>query len=272
MKNYPTFPWWNAEPRPDLRLDSWNLLGTSGHVFDSPHAVIDSSSTPYQGMLHFWNQSAAGESPVRESTGKFVEICKETMNSFFPAEGSHPQNYMADQQRLQISELHVDKFTYSFNAFMLEDKIQNPSNCFSSPSEEMLWIKEVEMVDSVDDFKSSRSSQGCIDFPKLEMLDAEIASALNKIIQNSYFKKKVGLEEQKDQREDRFLRGRQIACMIHDYFRVTGAHHTVLDYADLFTIILRNDDVQEFDTRWDEISLSMTKISHLMTSWKVCTK
>ena len=54
------------------------------------------------------------------------------------------------------------------------------------------------------------------------MLDARIASALNKVIQNSHFKKKVSLEEQKAQKEDRFLRGRQIAYMIHDYFRVTG--------------------------------------------------
>ena len=58
------------------------------------------------------------------------------------------------------------------------------------------------------------------------MLDAKIASALNKIIQNPQFKKKVSLEEQKAQKEDRFLRGRQIAFMIYDYFRVTGAHDT----------------------------------------------
>ena len=49
--------------------------------------------------------------------------------------------------------------------------------------------------------------------------------------------------------------------MIYDYFPVTGAHDTVLDQADLFTISHRNDDVQEFDTRWDEILLSMTKIT-----------
>ena len=68
------------------------------------------------------------------------------------------------------------------------------------------------------------------------MQDARIASALNKIIQkNSHFKKKVSLEEQEAQQEDRFLRGRQIAYMIYAYFRVTGAHDTVLDYADLFT-------------------------------------
>ena len=48
--------------------------------------------------------------------------------------------------------------------------------------------------------------------------------------------------------------------MIYNYFWVTGAHDTVLDYADLLTITLCNDDVQEFDTRWDEILLSMTKI------------
>ena len=48
--------------------------------------------------------------------------------------------------------------------------------------------------------------------------------------------------------------------MIYDYFRVTGAHDTVLDYAVLFSITLRNDDVQELDTRWDEIPLSITKI------------
>ena len=77
---------------------------------------------------------------------------------------------------------------------------------FRFPSEAMLWIKGLEMVDSVGDLKSSRSVSGK-NFPNLEMLDARIASALNKIIQNSHFKKKVSLEEQKAQKEDRFLTG-----------------------------------------------------------------
>ena len=47
--------------------------------------------------------------------------------------------------------------------------------------------------------------------------------------------------------------------MIYDYFRVTGAHDTVLDYADLFSVTLRGDDVQKFDTRWDEVLLSVVK-------------
>ena len=111
----------------------------------------------------------------------------------------------------------------------------------------MLWIKEVEMVDSLEELQSSRSVSGK-NFPNFEMLDAKIASALNKIIQNFLFKKKVSLEEQKAQKEDLFLRGRQIAYMIYDNFRVIGAHDTVLDYADLFSVTHHDDNIPEFDT------------------------
>ena len=54
---------------------------------------------------------------------------------------------------------------------------------------------------------------------------------------------------QKAQKVDRFLCGTQIAYMIYAYFRVTGAHDKVLDYSDLFSFTLLNDDAQEFDTR-----------------------
>ena len=59
---------------------------------------------------------------------------------------------------------------------------------------------------------------------------------------------------------DCFLRGRQITYLIYDYFRVTGANDSVENYADLSAISLRNDDFQEFDSKWDGILLSMTKI------------
>ena len=46
----------------------------------------------------------------------------------------------------------------------------------------------MEMVDSVDELKSSSSTRG-ISMPNFEVLDARIASALNKIIHHSQFKK-----------------------------------------------------------------------------------
>ena len=98
------------------------------------------------------------------------------------------------------------------------------------------------------------------------MLDAKIASALNKITKNSYFKKQVSLEEQKAQKEDRFLRGRQFAYMIPEYFQVTGAHGTVLDYGDLFTITLRND------ANFEYVSLINSKPYWNCMTWKFIRK
>ena len=91
--------------------------------------------------------------------------------------------------------------------------------------------------------------------PNFEVLDARIASALNKIIHNFHFKRRISLEEQKAQKQDLFFRGRQIAYLIYEYFRVTGANDSVENYADLFTIGLRNDDIQDFDSKWYKLRI-----------------
>ena len=117
--------------------------------------------------------------------------------------------------------------------------------CSQFPTEAVLWIKEVELVDSVDDLKSSRSVIGTPG-PNFELLEHCFCTKQNH--PEYRFKKKVSLEEIKAHKEDRFLRGRQIAYLIYEYFRVTGP--TILwSYADL-CVALRNDNVQEFDTKW----------------------
>ena len=169
------------------------------------------------------------------------------------------KNYGADQQRLQISDLHFDKFPTPATVACWKIRYKTEvCTCSQFPTEAMQWIKEVEMVGSVDDL-NHRSVRG-IRMPNFEVLDARIASALNNIIHNSHFKRRISLEEQKAQKQDRFLRGRQIVYLIYDFFRVIGVHDPVENYADLFTISLRNDDIQEFVSKWDGILLSMTKI------------
>ena len=73
----------------------------------------------------------------------------------------------------------------------------------------MQWIKEVEMVDSVVDLKSSSSTRGIQ--TTFLITRCEDSSALNKIIHNTHVKRRISLEEQEAQKQDRFLRGRQIA-------------------------------------------------------------
>ena len=77
--------------------------------------------------------------------------------------------------------------------------------------------------------------------PNFEVLDARIASALNKIIHNSHFKRRISLEERKAQKRGPFPSW-QAHCLLdlRLQFRVTGIHDSVENYADLFTISLRN--------------------------------
>ena len=100
------------------------------------------------------------------------------------------KNYGADQQRLQILDFHFGKFPTlaTFACWKIRFKTEVCTS-LQFPTEAMLWIKEVEMVESVDDLKFSCSGRG-IRMPDFEVLDAKIASALNRIIHNTRFKKK----------------------------------------------------------------------------------
>ena len=192
----------------------WDTRGTSGNFFANPTA---SSSAPYPQELNPW--SSRTEEPLHSSTVEKRERktqdqdprCQSgpsAKSSVIPCEGDFSKNYGAGQQRLLISDLHFDKFPKpaTFACWKIRFKTEE-CTCSQFPTEPVLWIKEVEMVESVDDLKSSRSIRGTLG-PDSELLAARIASALNKIIQNTRFKKKVSLEEMKAQKEHRFLRGK----------------------------------------------------------------
>ena len=244
-----------TEEPPNIRDTS----GESGNVFAHPQT---SSSAPYpQEKNSTWRKTI--EEPIHMSTAeKSGRPERDQDLRCQSGGGDSSKNYGADQQRLQISDLHFDKFPTPATFACWKTRFKTEAcTCSQFPTETMQWIKEVEMVDSVDESQSSSSTRG-IRMPHFEVLDARIASTLNKIIHNSHFKRKIGLEEQKAQKEDNFLRGRQIAYLIYEQFRVTGTDDSVENYTDLFTIVLRNDNIQEFDSKWDGIFLSMTKIPH----------
>ena len=151
--------------------------------------------------------------------------------------------------RFPISELHLAKFPDSME---LESWIVNfkAEVCAktANPQITMSWITEVEKAKSIDESSTSQSIFGRTDFTDCEMLDVMIASALKKIL-NSHiqFLKRICVEEQRAQKYDRFLRGRQISYMICEHFH---AHPELMNrykgLSDLFTFRLQNDDVQDF--------------------------
>ena len=48
--------------------------------------------------------------------------------------------------------------------------------------------------------------------------------------------------------------------MIHEHIRASGAYQVVYGLSDLFSIRLQNDDVQDFDVRWDQALLSASDL------------
>ena len=89
---------------------------------------------------------------------------------------------MVDQRQLQISELHFDKFPTPSTFSLLEEKIQNPSKClfqFALGGNVMEGTLTSRILRCWMRGLRPRSEQD----------------------QNSYFKKKVSLEEQKAQKE-----------------------------------------------------------------------
>ena len=111
----------------------------------------------------------------------------------------------------------------------------------------------------MDDIKSLCSLKG-IRTPDFEVLHARNASALNRIIQNTRFKKKVSLEEPKSPKRGPFPSWKTDRSPDLRVLPGHWSHEFVENYDDLFTVVLRNDDIQEFDSKWDGILLSITKI------------
>ena len=109
----------------------WDTHGISGNVFANPDA---SSSAPYPQELHQWNSSI--EEPHHSTTVEKSERPERNQDlrcqsgpsakdSVIFSGGDSSKNYVADQQRLQISDLHFDKFPNPATFARLEDKVQD---------------------------------------------------------------------------------------------------------------------------------------------------
>ena len=93
----------------------------------------------------------------------------------------------------------------------------------------MVWIKEVELVDSMDDLKPSSSIRGIL-LPKVEVLDAKITSQSG---------------GRKSPKRGPFPSWKTGSL---------GANDSVENYADPYSLsIFEMMIIQEFDSKWDGI-------------------
>ena len=75
------------------------------------------------------------------------------------------------------------------------------------------WIKEIETAKSLEELITPKSITGK-DFPVHEELDLMMAASLKRCYdKHTHFRKKISVEEQRAQEDNRFLRGTQIAYL-----------------------------------------------------------
>ena len=119
----------------------------SGNVFANPTA---SSLAPYPQESNPWISNVSehrsphvmseSQTPVQDQR---CQSSPSARNSFVPSEGRFSKNYGADQQRLQISEPHFDKFLdpARFLCWKIRFKTE-VCTCSQFPREAVLCIKE----------------------------------------------------------------------------------------------------------------------------------
>ena len=127
--------------------DIWNVHGVSGNVFVNPPA---SSSSPCPGGFNPWISNSTEDTlPHVMSEHQNPDTALDprwqsgpsARNSFDPEEGRCSKDYGADQQRLQISDLHFDEFSTptTFACWKIRFKTE-VCTCSQFPTEAMLWI------------------------------------------------------------------------------------------------------------------------------------
>ena len=194
-----------------------------------------------QGMFA-WGEERNGETIPTSRFGRKPS----TMSTFFPAEGSHPHNYTDDRQRLQISELHFDKFPtpFSFSCWKTRFKTQVlvpvhfRRQCYESKKwrcsiQRTIWNHRTQfkgiLISRI--FNSSRIF--------ISLVEQKLRKRIGSFAQDRSLAWSTTISE-------------SLVPMIPFLISLT-----------LFCITLRNDDVQEFCTRWNQILLYV----HPRSNW-----
>ena len=253
--------WWNAKPfYRNAEPQRWAAkhLGHTWYIgkrfWRSSRVFISTSSAGLESMEFSYittNSLITGGEEWAPNTSSGSEMPVRTVSQKF----SHPQ------WGRFFKELWSRQIHHANNICLLEDKIQDwgmylPTfSCGSFVVDQRSgdgwfsgWFKNLRYLQEEFECQNLKYST------RILLQHWTESSIIPVSIKRSVWRNK------KVPNEDRFLRGRQIAFLIYEDFWVTGANDSVENYSDLFAIALRNDDIQEFDPKWDEFPWSMTQI------------
>ena len=122
-----------------------------------------------------------------------------------------------------------------------------------NPTRVLQWIKEIEAAKSAGRPQHSKIENGqrCHWLWRIGFDDDVSIGEVPREAKHTSGKK-ISVEEQRAQKDNRFLRGRQIAHLIYEYVRPTGSDDEIQGLSGFIRIKLDNDKIQDFAERWEQ--------------------
>ena len=168
-----------------LPRNTKNCTGIMGKVFERPPVQEELPSTVFQNSKNLASSSQDLRPDISGTARKSLNT--PTRSPHFQSRSgmsnhtgeTHSHSGMIDYPRIPRTEWNLGKILdpMEFQSWKLNFRTEVCMRT-AEPQVTMLWIKEVEMAESIDELLTSRSITGQHNFPDLERLDAMIASAL----------------------------------------------------------------------------------------------
>ena len=227
------FDFQSARRDPDELHNTSKNLATSSGILRREGIEKSVSEEPLQSIPLPWFQGRARQNSLDDRN------CLMSLTNHATGIGTCTQSGMTIPSYLS-SEMHLGKFPdhTEFQSWIVNFRTEVCSKA-RNPTLALHLIKEIEAAKSLDDFITLKSITGKY-FPDYEELDLVMAAALKRCYdKQTHFWKKISVEEQRAQKDNRFLTGRQVAHSIHECFGPTGS----------------DDEIQDFDLRWEHALL-----------------
>ena len=151
----------------DKRLpsDTWNTLGLQENVFGNQFSTFDSSRNPSQGIHHAWCRTwSTKRDRISSTTNRNRDLLQEMTSKIraqfqcrclrFPVQVSTGRLVAKGEEQIwsTVPRPSFARRPSTMNSLLLAEGFKTQvRSCSDFPSEAKLWIKEVEMVDSVDE-------------------------------------------------------------------------------------------------------------------------
>jgi hypothetical protein len=158
------------------------------------------------------------------------------------------------QDRQKTKEADSIKIEYlpsvpKFKFWRLQFK-RTVASASSNPDKIFVWISQVESAKSWKELNNSG---------EFASLDAKLATALGNILTGE-LARQINVVEERLALQMKMIKGRQIAWMIFEHFRITETEGAILEFEDLIAIELRGDNIKQFLNDWESCLINLKAV------------